>query len=110
MSSDIDIEAQQVIKDSPHAGAFFSHEKQPVVSRAVAETPDMTSTASCCCIPSGVLHPFTSVRYGSNVDHSQRNVINNATGGQPTQAGQGSSQAKAQPGMYFLAIVEISMA
>jgi hypothetical protein len=75
---------------------------QPVVSQA--ETLDETPTSACCCIPSGVFRPFTSMRGGNNIDHSQRNVID-----QSTQTGQGSSEAEAQICAYFLTIVEISM-
>jgi hypothetical protein len=70
-------------------------EAQPVVSQA--ETLDETSSSACCCIPSGVLRPFTSRRGGSNVEHAQRNVSD-----QSTQTGQGSSQAEAQIRAYFL--------
>jgi hypothetical protein len=75
---------------------------QPDVSQA--EILDETSTPACCCIPSGVFRPFTSMRSGNNIDHSQRNVSN-----QSTQTGQGSGQAEAQIRAYFLTIVEISM-
>jgi hypothetical protein len=76
---------------------------QPVVSQA--ETLDETSAPACCCIPSGVFRPFTSIRGGgSNIDHSQRNVSD-----QLTETGQGSGQAEAQIREYFLTIVEISM-
>jgi hypothetical protein len=78
-------------------------ESQPVVSQAV--TLDETSSSACCCIPSGVFHPFTSMRGGSNIDHSQRNVND-----QSTQTGQGSSQAEVQIRAYFLAIAVASLA
>ena len=70
-------------------------EVQPVVSQT--ETLDETSCSACCCIPSGVFRPFTSMHDGRNTNHSQRNVSD-----QPTQTG-------AQIRVYFLTIVEISM-
>jgi hypothetical protein len=76
-------------------------EAQPAVSQP--ETLDETSTPACCCIPSGVFRPFTSIPGGNNIDHSQRNLSN-----QSTQTGQGSGQAEAQIRTYFLTIVEIS--
>ena len=57
-------------------------EAQPVVSQG--EIPDETSSSARCCIPSGVIRPFTSMRGGSNIDHSQRNVSDQAI-----QTGQG---------------------
>jgi hypothetical protein len=75
-------------------------EAQPVVSQA--ETLDETSSTACCCIPNGVFRPFTSMRRGSNVDHSQRTVND-----QSTQTGQGLSRAGAQIRAYFLTIAEI---
>jgi hypothetical protein len=75
-------------------------EAQLVVSQA--ETLDETSSSACCCIPSGVFGPFTWMRSGSNIDHSQRNVS-----GQSTQTGQGSSRAEAQIRAYFLTISDI---
>jgi hypothetical protein len=75
-------------------------EAQPVVSQT--ETLDKTSSSACCCIP---LRPFTSMRGGSNIDQSQRNVND-----QSTQTGQGSSQAEAQIRAYFLTIAETSLA
>jgi hypothetical protein len=83
--------------------ALSVREAQPVVSQG--ETLDETSSSACCCIPSGVFRPFTSMRGGSNVEHSQRNVSD-----QPTQTGQGSSQAEAQFRTYFLTIAETSLA
>jgi hypothetical protein len=77
-------------------------EAQLVVSQA--ETLDKTSSSACCCIPSGVFRPFTSMRGGSNVDHSRRNVSV-----QSTQIGQGLSQAEAQIRAYFLMITETSL-
>src|SRR5258708_3035901 len=74
-------------------------EKHPVVSQADAEAREVTSTASCCCIPTGAFRLFT------NIDHPQRNV-NDATSDQPTRAGQGSTQAEAQTRVYFPTIVE----
>jgi hypothetical protein len=71
-------------------------EAQPVFSQA--ETLDKTSSHACCCIP---LRPFTSMRGGSNIDHSRRNVSD-----QSTQTGHGSSQAEAQIRAYFLTIAE----
>jgi hypothetical protein len=75
---------------------------QPDVSQA--ETLDETASSACCCIRSGVFRPFTSMRGGSNIDHSQRNVSNHST-----QTGQGPGQAEAQIRTYFLTMVEISM-
>jgi hypothetical protein len=77
-------------------------EAQPVVSQA--ETQDETSSSACCCIPSGVFRPFTSIRGGNNIDHAQRNVSD-----QSTQAGQDSSQAEAQIRTYFLTIAKTSL-
>jgi hypothetical protein len=122
MSSAPDLESGQGAQAAPRAGAFCSlshhcpevlmdHDEgvggsdpaQPVVSQA--ETLDETPTSACCCIPSGVFRPFTSMRGGgNNIDHSQHNVSN-----QSTQTGQGSGQAEAQIRAYFLTIVEISM-
>jgi hypothetical protein len=79
------------------------HGAQPIASRA--ETLDETSSSGCCCIPSGVFRPFTSIRGGSNIDHYQRNASD-----QPTQTGQGSGQAEAQIRAYFLTIAETSLA
>jgi hypothetical protein len=75
---------------------------EPVVSQA--ETLDETSSSACCCIPSGVFRPCTSMRGGSNIDHSQRNVSD-----QSTQTGQGLSQTEAQIRVYFLTIAETSL-
>src|SRR5216684_1360221 len=83
-------------------------EEHPVVSQAAAEAREVTSTASCSCIPTGVFRPFTSTCSRSNIDHPQRNV-NDATSDQPTRAGQGSSKAEAQTCVYFPTIVENSM-
>ena len=75
-------------------------EAQLVVSQA--ETLDETPSPSCCCIPSEVLRPFTSMRGGgrSNVNHSQRTVNDTSTGDQPTQAGPRPNQIRT----YFLSI------
>jgi len=90
-------------------GVEGSDSTPTVVSRA--ETLDETPSSTCCCIPSGVFRPFTSMRGGSNVDHSQRNV-NDTTGDQPkpTQAGQRPSQAGAQIRAYLFTIAETSLA
>src|SRR5258708_31372331 len=69
-------------------------EEHPVVSQVDA-AQGVTSTASCCCIPTGVSRPSTSTCSRSDIDPPQRNV-NDATSEQPTRAGQGSSQAEAQ--------------
>ena len=84
-----------------------AQDAQPVVLQT--ENLDETSSSACCCIPSGVFRPFTSMRGGSNIDYSQRNV-NDATGDQSTQTGQGSSQEEAQIRTYFLLIGETSLA
>jgi hypothetical protein len=128
MSSATDLESGQDAPGQavPRAGTFYSHsplgqkryheegvggsnpalpvhEAQPVVPQI--ETLDETSSSACGCIPpSGVFRPFASMRGGSNVDHSQRNVSD-----QSAQTGQGSGQADAQIRAYFLTIVEISM-
>jgi hypothetical protein len=68
--------------------ALQVREAQPVVSQA--ENLDETST---------------SMRGGSNVDHSQSNVND-----QSTQTGQGSSLGEAPICAYFLTIAEISLA
>ena len=81
-------------------------EARPVVSQD--ETLDETSSA-CSCIPSRVFRPFTSIRGGSNIDQSKRDV-NDATGPQPTQAVQLSSQAEAQIRAYFLTMAETPLA
>ena len=83
-------------------------EEYPVVSQADAEAQEVTSTASCCRIPTGVFLPLTSTCSRSNIDHPQRNV-NDATSDQPTRAGRGSSKAEAQTCVYFPTIVENSM-
>jgi hypothetical protein len=92
-------------------GQDVVYEAQPVVSRA--EVRDVISTSPCCCIPSGVLRPFTSVRcgLGSNINHwhSRRNDVNNAAGDLSTRAGQVPSQAVAHTRLYFPRIVEIPM-
>jgi hypothetical protein len=77
-------------------------EAQLIVSQA--ETLDETSSSTCCCIPSGVFRPFTSMRGGNNIDHSQRNVSD-----QSTQIGQGLSQTEAQIRAYCLTIAETSL-
>jgi hypothetical protein len=84
------------------AAALQVRGAQPVVSQA--EGLDETSSSACYCIPNGVFRPFTSMRGGSNVDHSQSNVND-----QSTQTGQGSSQAETQIRAYFLTIAEISL-
>ncbi|KAI0270236.1 hypothetical protein BGY98DRAFT_267892 [Russula aff. rugulosa BPL654] len=63
--------------------------QSPVVPQI--ETLDETPFSACGCIPSGVFRPFISMRGGSNIDHSQRNVSD-----QSIQTGQGSGQADAQ--------------
>ena len=80
---------EEVVEESDSA--------QPVVQQI--ETPDET-TPACGCIPSGVLRPFNSMRGGSNINHSRRNVSD-----QPTQTGQGSGHSEAQNRAYFLTIV-----
>ena len=80
-------------------GVGGSDSAQPVVPQI--ETLDETSSA-CGCIPSGVFRPFTSMRGGSNIERSQRDVSD-----QSTQTGQGSGQTEAQIRAYFLVIVEI---
>jgi len=72
-------------------------EAQPVVLQA--ETVDETSSSACFCIPSRVFCPFTSTRGGNNIDHPQRNIID-----QSIQTGHGSTQANAQIRAYFLTI------
>ena len=72
-------------------------EAQPVVSRA--ETLDETSSPACCCIPSGVFRPFTSMRDRSNIHHSQRNVGD--------ETGQGLIQPEAHICAYSLPIAVI---
>jgi hypothetical protein len=79
-----------------------SNSAQPVVQQI--ETSDETPPSACGCIPSGVFRPFTSMRGGSNIERSQRNLSD-----QSTQTGQGSGQAEAQNRAYFLTIVEVSM-
>jgi hypothetical protein len=76
------------------------YEAQPVVSRA--ETLDETSSPACCCIPSGVFRPFTSMRDRSNIDHSQRNVGD--------ETGQGLIQPEAHICACSLPIAESSLA
>ena len=71
---------------------------------AGAETLDETSSFACCCIPSGVFRPFTSMHGGSNIDHSQGGVND-----QSRQTGQGPSQAETRIRAYFLSVVKISM-
>ena len=82
-------------------GVGGSDSAQPVVPQI--ETLEETSSA-CGSILSGVFRPFTSIRGGSNIEHSQHNVSD-----QSTQTGQGSGQAEAQNRAYFLTIVEVSM-
>ena len=84
-------------------GVGGSDSAQPVVPQ-IETLPDETSSSACGCIPSGVFRPFTSMRGGSNIGHSQRNVSD-----QSTQTGQGLGQAEAQNRAYFLTIVEVSM-
>ncbi len=74
-------------------------EEHPVVSQADAEARGVTSTASCCCIPTGVFRPLISTCSRSNIDPPQRNV-NDVTSDQRTRAGQGPSQAEAQTRVY----------
>ncbi len=84
-------------------------EEHPFVSQADAEAQEVSSTASCCCIPTGVFRPLTSTCSSrSNIDPPQRNV-NDATSDQRTRAGQGPSQAEAQTRVYFPTVVEGSM-
>jgi hypothetical protein len=83
-------------------GVGGSDPAQQVVSQA--KTLDETSTPACCCIPSGVFRPFTSMRGGSDIDHSQRNVNDQSI---QTQA---SSQAEAQIRAYSVTIAETSLA
>ncbi len=78
-------------------------EEYPVVSQADAEAQEVTSTASCCRIPTGVFLPLTSTCSRSNIDPPQRN---DAISDQPTRAGQGPSQAEAQTRVYFPTVVE----
>ena len=72
--------------------ALSPREAQPVVSQAESR------------IQSGVFRPFTSMGGGSNIDYSQRNVID-----QPTQPGQGSSKAEAQIRACFLIGYKINL-
>ncbi len=83
-------------------------EELPAVSQAGAEAREVTSTASCCCIPTGVFRPLTSTCSRSNVDYPQRNV-DDATSDQPTRAGEGPSQAEARTRVCSSTIVEGSM-
>jgi hypothetical protein len=85
-------------------GVGGSDSAQPVVSQ-IETLLDETSSA-CGCIPSGVFRHFTSMRGGSNIEHSQHNVSDQS---QSTQTGQGLGQAEAQNCAYFLTIVEVSM-
>jgi len=62
---------------------------QDVDHKEQSEAQEVTSTTS-----------FYSMRSGSNIDNPQRSV-NDATGGQPTRAGQGSSPAEAWTRVYF---------
>ena len=129
MRSVIDLESGQGAQAAPHTGVFRSlfrpclsaktqtevlmvhdeamggsdsafpvREAEPVVSQV--ETLDDASSSPCCCIPSGVFRPFTSMRGEGNIDHSQHSV-NNTTGEKPTQAGQ-RPQAEAQTCACFL--------
>jgi hypothetical protein len=82
--------------------ALSALEAQPVDSQSGI---DESSSSACCCIPSRVFRPFTSMRDGSNIDHSQRNVSN-----QSTQTEQSVGQAEAQIRAYFLTISETSLA
>ena len=123
MSSATDLVSGQGAQAAPHAGTFCSlpsrpemlmdheegvggsdlalsaREAQQAVSQA--ETLDEASSSN----PSGGFHSFTSMRGGSNIDHSQRNVSD-----QSTQTGQSLSQAEAQSCAYFLTISETSLA
>ena len=82
--------------------ALSALEAQPVDSQSGIN--ESTSSA-CCCILSGVLRPFASMRCGSNIDHPRRNVSD-----QSTQTGHGSGQAAAQIRAYLLTILETSLA
>jgi hypothetical protein len=91
--------------------------EHPLVSQADAEAR-VSSTAPCCCIPTGVSRSFTSTCSRSNIDLPQHN-IDDATSDQPTRAGQslplpdsdlqGPSQAEAQTRVYFPIILETLM-
>ena len=83
-------------------GVGGSDSAQSVVPQI--ETLEEISSSACGSIPSGVFRPFTSIRGGSNIEHSQHNVSD-----QSTQTGQDSGQAEAQNRAYFLTIVEVSM-
>ena len=62
---------------------------QDVDDKEQSEAQEVTSTAFC-----------NSMCSGSNIDNPQRSV-NDATGDQPTRAGQGSSPAEAWTRVYF---------
>ncbi len=62
---------------------------QDVDDKEQSGAQEVTSTAFCYSMCSG-----------SNIDDPQRSV-NDATGGQPTRAGQGSSPAEAWTRVYF---------
>ena len=87
--------------------AFPIRKGQPVVPQA--EKLDETSPSASCCIPSRVFRHFSSMRGGSKIDNSQRN-LNDNTGDQPTQAGQLVSQAGEHIRAYFLTTAEASLA
>src|SRR6266403_665122 len=82
-------------------GQDVEDKARPVVSQAVVEAWDATSTPTCSCIPSGVFRPFTSMRGGSDIGYSQRCGVDDATGDQPTQGGE------AQTRVYFPTTIEI---
>jgi hypothetical protein len=85
------------------------YKEQPVVSQTDAEAREVTSTPSCCCIPTGVFRRFTSTHGRSNIDHPQRSV-NDAISDQPKREGQGPNKEDAQShGVYFPTIGENSM-
>jgi len=70
---------------------------------------DVGPISSCCCIPSGVCRPSTSMRNGSNIYHPKRDV-KDTTGYQPTQAEKCPSQAETKIRAYFLTIAKKSLA
>ena len=93
--------------DEGVGGSDSVPEAQPDVSQA--EKLDEISSSDCCCIPSGVFRPFTSMCSGSKNNHSQCNV-DDAAEDQGTQMGQRPSDAGAQIRAYFLTIAETSLA
>lgn len=74
-----------------------------------AQPVDDVGPISCCCIPSGVFRPSTSMRGGSNIDHLKRDV-KDTTGYRPTQAEKCPSQAETKIRAYFLTIAKKSLA